>query len=87
MCPATPPERSPLAVDALFLAAPRISTFLGTQALTNASGLFFERDGQLFVVTSRHVVIDEEGRLEDVQINVSPEESVERAVGRLEIGD
>jgi len=28
-------------------------------------------------------VIDEEGRLADVQINVSPEESVERAVGAL----
>lgn len=46
-------------VDPLFLAAPRVSTFLGTQALTNASGFFFERDDRLFLVTSRHVVIDE----------------------------
>jgi peroxiredoxin Q/BCP len=30
-----------------------------------------------------HVVIDEEGRLADVQINVSPEQSVERALGTL----
>ena len=46
-------------VDPLFLAAPRVSTFLGTQALTNASGFFFERDDRLYLVTSRHVVIDE----------------------------
>lgn len=38
-------------------------------------------------VIRSHVVIDEEGRLEDVQMNVSPEESVERAVGRLQISD
>lgn len=30
-----------------------------------------------------HVVIDEEGRLADVQINVSPEQSVERALAEL----
>jgi hypothetical protein len=47
-------------VDPLFLAAPRVSTYHGTQALTNASGFFFERDGRLFLVTSRHVVIDED---------------------------
>ncbi len=35
-----------------------MSTFLGTQALTNASGFFFERDGRLYLVTSRHVVQD-----------------------------
>ena len=46
-------------VDPLFLAAPRVSTFLGTHALTNASGFFFERDDRLYLVTSRHVVIDE----------------------------
>ena len=51
--------RTPVAVDPLFLAAPRVSTFVGGIALTNASGFFFERDGLLFLVTSRHVVIDE----------------------------
>ena len=30
-----------------------------------------------------HFVIDEEGRLEDVQVNVKPEQSVERAVEAL----
>lgn len=32
-----------------------------------------------------HFVIDEEGRLEDVQVNVKPEQSVERAVDALEL--
>ena len=46
-------------IESLLLSAPRISTFEQQRQLTNASGLFFERDGRLFLVTSRHVVIDE----------------------------
>jgi hypothetical protein len=45
-------------IEPLLLTATRISTFLGTRHLTNASGCFFERDGRLFVVTSRHVLVD-----------------------------
>jgi hypothetical protein len=50
---------------------------LGKQALTNATGFFFERDGKLFVVTSRHVVLDEESkhfpdRIE-IELHVDPE--------------
>jgi hypothetical protein len=47
------------AVEPLLLTAARVSTFLGQRALTNASGFFFQRDERLFLVTSRHVVIDE----------------------------
>ncbi|MDO9202259.1 MAG: serine protease, partial [Hydrogenophaga sp.] len=57
--PTTPPQPTRTPVDPLFLAAPRVSTYLGTHALTNASGFFFERDNRLYLVTSRHVVIDE----------------------------
>lgn len=46
-------------IDALLLAATRVLTFRGDLLLTNASGFFFERDGRLFLVTSRHVVVDE----------------------------
>jgi hypothetical protein len=49
-------------VDNLFLAAPRVSSFLGEFALTNASGFFFRRGAGLYLVTSRHVVIDEAAR-------------------------
>ncbi|MEP7282962.1 MAG: trypsin-like peptidase domain-containing protein, partial [Rubrivivax sp.] len=45
-------------IDPLLLAATRIGTFNGTQALTNATGFFFARDGRLWLVTSRHVFYD-----------------------------
>ena len=47
------------AIDPLLLAAARVDTFQGQRLLTNASGFFFERDARLFLVTSRHVMIDE----------------------------
>ncbi len=46
-------------IESLLLTATRLSTFIGQQSLTNASGFFFERDGRLFLVTSRHVMYDE----------------------------
>jgi len=48
-----------MTIESLLLVAPRISTFDGQRHLTNASSFFFERDGRLFLATSRHVVIDE----------------------------
>jgi hypothetical protein len=45
--------------EAVLFTTTRITTFLGPQTLTNASGFFFEREGRLHLVTSRHVVIDE----------------------------
>ena len=46
-------------IDSLLLTAARIATFEHQQPLTNASGFFFQRGERLYVVTSRHVVIDE----------------------------
>ncbi len=46
-------------IESLLLAATRISTFEQQRHLTNASGFFFQRDDRLFLVTSRHVLIDE----------------------------
>jgi hypothetical protein len=45
-------------IEPLLLTTTRVSTFDGDKPLTGASGFFFERDGRLFLVTSRHVVID-----------------------------
>lgn len=45
-------------IDPLLLATARLSTFLGAQYLTNASGFFFRREDKLFLVSSRHVFID-----------------------------
>ena len=46
-------------VESVLLAATRVLTFEQQRPLTNASGFFFERDGRLFLVTSRHVLFDE----------------------------
>ncbi|WP_449181919.1 S1 family peptidase [Trinickia sp. YCB016] len=52
-----PPE----AADALLLAVTRVCTFVQGRRLTNASGFFFQQGERLFLVTSRHVMIDESG--------------------------
>ena len=46
-------------VDSLLLTAVRACTFGPQQMLTSASAFFFEREGRLFLVTSRHVMFDE----------------------------
>jgi hypothetical protein len=49
----------PIQIESLLLTAARVITFNGPRLLTNASGFLFERDDRLFLVTSRHVMIDE----------------------------
>ncbi|MFY9657841.1 MAG: serine protease [Methylocystis sp.] len=49
-------------IDSLLLTAARICTFEQQRLLSNASGFLFERDERLFLVTSRHVVMNEESR-------------------------
>ena len=46
-------------IEPLLLTTTRVSTFDGPRLLTGASGFFFEREGRLFLVTSRHVLIDQ----------------------------
>jgi len=45
-------------IEPILLTTAQIGTFDGRRPLTNASGFFFRRDARLFVVTSRHVVVD-----------------------------
>jgi S1-C subfamily serine protease len=45
-------------IEPLLLTTTRVTTFDGKRLLTGASGFFFEREGRLFLVTGRHVVID-----------------------------
>lgn len=45
-------------VEPLLLSCTQVSTFVGPQALTVASGFFFQRGSRLFLVTSRHVLLD-----------------------------
>ena len=46
-------------IESLLLAVTRVTTLLGQRQLTNATGFFFERDERLYLVTNRHVVLDE----------------------------
>lgn len=46
-------------IESLLLAVTRVTTHSAGKPPTNATGFFFERDGRLFVVTNRHVVVDE----------------------------
>lgn len=46
-------------IESLLLSAARIYTFEQQKLLTNATGFFFKRGKRLFLVTSRHVMIDE----------------------------
>ncbi|TWO73270.1 trypsin-like peptidase domain-containing protein [Caenimonas sedimenti] len=45
-------------IEPLLLAVARLSTFAGSRVLTAASGFFFEREERLFLITSRHVLVD-----------------------------
>lgn len=47
-------------IDPLLLTTVRINTFKGTLGLTTASGFFFDREGRLYLITSRHVFEDAE---------------------------
>ena len=49
-------------LDTILLTAARICTFEQQWPLTNASGFFFARDQRLFLVTSRHVLLDKPSR-------------------------
>jgi hypothetical protein len=46
-------------IDSLLLTAVQIRTFRQQRALTNATSFFFKREERLFLVTSRHVFLDE----------------------------
>jgi hypothetical protein len=45
-------------IESIFLTATRVSTFADSRPMTHASGFFFQREDRLFLVTSRHVLID-----------------------------
>jgi hypothetical protein len=71
-------------IEPVLLTATPVFTFDGLQRLTNASGFFFERDGRLFLVTSRHVMIDEASnhfpdRVE-IELHIEPE-NMARSIG------
>jgi Trypsin-like peptidase domain len=64
-------------VESLLLAVTRVSTLSQDKLLTNATGFFFQRGEKLFLLTCRHVVLDEPNghrpdRLE-IELHIDPE--------------
>ncbi len=64
-------------IESLPLSVTRVATMLGERKLTNATGFFFERDGRLYLVSCRHVVLDEASghhpdRIE-IELHINPE--------------
>lgn len=57
-------------IDPILLTAPRVATFNEDKHLTNASGFYFRRDDRLFLVTNRHVVIDEDSGHHPTRIEI-----------------
>jgi hypothetical protein len=70
-------------IESLLLAVTRVTTRLGNAELTGATGFFFERDGRLFLVTARHVVLDEaNGHRPDsllIELHVDPADVAQTA--------
>ncbi|PXW22906.1 trypsin-like peptidase domain-containing protein [Paraburkholderia caballeronis] len=56
-----PEPHAQVGADGLLLAVTRVCTFAQERRLTNASGFFFQQGTRLFLVTSRHVMIDVSG--------------------------
>ena len=64
-------------IDPLLRTAVRVLTFEQKRPLSNACGFFFERDERLFLITSRHVLVDEPtehypNRLE-IELHIDPD--------------
>jgi S1-C subfamily serine protease len=49
-------------IESILLTTARVFTFAGKQPLTNATGFFFARKDRLFLVTSRHVLVDAQSK-------------------------
>ena len=68
-------------VESLLLTVTHVSTKSGGAVLSHATGFFFERDGQIFLVTNRHVVLSEPDNHRpdslDIEIHIDPENVAE----------
>lgn len=64
-------------LESILLTTTRVETFAGQNLLTQATAFFFERDQRLFLLTSRHVLIDEaSGHLPDrieIELHTDPD--------------
>jgi S1-C subfamily serine protease len=68
-------------IESLLLAVTRVGAMRGGTRLSGATGFFFDRDGRLFLVTNRHVVLDEAGNHRPdrlaIELHVDPENAAQ----------
>ena len=68
-------------IESLLLAVTRISTLIGGEVKSNATGFFFERDDRLYLVTARHVLRDEASAHRpdtiSIELHVDPDNAVD----------
>lgn len=74
-------------IEPILLTMTQVSTYAQHALLTRASGFFFLRDGRLFLVSSRHVMIDEASghrpdRIE-IDLHVDPDNFAESVLVSL----
>lgn len=77
----SPQRRDRPMIDSILLTATHVRTFVQQRPLTNASGFFFQRGERLFLVTSRHVMIDEPSRhfpdRIEIELHIDPDNMAE----------
>ena len=74
-------------IDSTFLRVAKIQSFANGQPLTNATGFFYLHDDYLYLVTCRHVVIDQENdhRPDRLQLSLHSEATDLRQRAELSI--
>ncbi len=76
-----------LNVESILLTVTSIGAYSGETALTQATGFYFRRDDRLFLITNRHVVLDENAdhRPDRLEITLHPEPENLAATGSYSI--
>lgn len=74
-------------IEPILLTTVPILASLDGEPLTNASGFFFERDGRLFLVTSKHVFFDEPSNHypDSIEIELHTDENILAISSRFSI--
>jgi S1-C subfamily serine protease len=72
-------------IESLPLAVTRVTTHAADKLLTNATGFFFERDSTLYVVTNRHVLLNEPTNHRPERIEIELHRSAEKLADTVQL--
>ena len=73
-------------IESILLTTTLVKTFFHQDLLTQATAFFFEREGRLYLLTSRHVLLDEDtihhpDRIE-IELHADPDNIASQGVAR-----